>query len=333
MEPSVDSTSLDAVVSRLQAVRAQAGQRSFGDIALGVSRVRRARGVSAEHSRVGRTTVYDAFRTGRRRLDADLVADIVRALTGDEELATTLATQCRAAQVGARSAQQSEGLAPASAPPEIATVATSSLAGRVVVAVMLGCVAINLLGRGLVDLLGLPIYLDMVGTAFSAIVLGPWWGCLVGVTTNVAGVGVSGPESLWFTPVNVAGALVWGHGVRRWALGRSIPRFFVLNVLVALGCTMIAAPIIVLAMGGFGQHGSGDITGSMLALSHSLWLSVSVSNLLTSISDKLIAGFVSLALVEALPSAMRAWMPASWMGGAIEDDKVVRTCSGPTETA
>ncbi|MCW2834079.1 MAG: hypothetical protein JWN68_2032 [Nocardioides sp.] len=290
--------------------------------------------MSAEQSRVGRTTVYDVFRTGRKRLDADLVADIVLALVPDEELAAALAEQCRAAQVGARPVVRPQDPAPAqdpvSAPPrESAETSTrASLSSRVVLAILLSGVAINLLGRGLVDLLGLPIYLDMVGTAISAIVLGPWWGALVGVATNVSGVAVSGPESLWFAPVNVAGALLWGYGVRRWALARSIPRFFALNVLVAVCCTVIAAPILVLALDGYGQHKSGDITDSMLAISHSLWLSVSVSNLLTSVSDKLIAGFVLLALVEGLPPALRSWVPESWMRDATPEDTVVRACSG-----
>ena len=35
--------------------------------------------------------------------------------------------------------------------------------------------------------LKLPTFLDMIGTCVAAIVLGPWWGALVGVITNVGG--------------------------------------------------------------------------------------------------------------------------------------------------
>lgn len=305
MESSTDSAPLDVVVERLQAIRDAAGQPSFGDIALGVSRVRRSRGMSPEQSRVGRTTVYDAFRTGRRRLGSGLVSDIVLALGGDEELAAELAEECRAAQAGAAVAVRSTGA--------VAVVEHPSLGRRFVLLVLIASVVVNLMGRALVDLLGLPIHLDMTGTAFSAILLGPWWGALVGVVTNVAGVTSSGPLSLWFIPVNVVGALVWGYGARRWRMARSIPRFFVLNVAAGVACTLLAAPIIMLVLGGLGQHSADTITATILAKTHSETVAVYASNLLASVPDKLVAGFVTLALVEALPIRMRAWAPSTWM--------------------
>ncbi len=94
------------------------------------------------------------------------------------------------------------------------------------------CVVVNLLGRSLVELLHLPVHLDMVGTAIAALALGPWRGAAVGLATNLLGVAESGPVSVPFALVNVAGALVWGYGARRWGLGRSLPRFLGLNVLV-----------------------------------------------------------------------------------------------------
>ena len=296
---------LDALVRELHTLRDSAGQPSFGDIAIGVSRVRRERGLAPEGARVGRTTVYDAFRVGRRRLDAELVADIVRALGGTPADAERMSRRCLAVQAARLSAPVEHPMDP---PP-------ATMARRVLVAILVGCVLINLAGRGLVDLLGLPLYLDMVGTAFSALVLGPWWGALVGLTTNVAGTAVSGPDSLWFAPVNIVGALVWGYAARRWRMGRSIPQFFLLNVLVAVSCTAVATITIVVLLGGVTGHGADDITASVLEMSHSLWVSVSVSNLLTSVSDKLIAGFASLALIEALPAALRVWVPSGWMKG------------------
>lgn len=323
MESSNGDAPLDLVVERLQAIRDGAGLPSFGEIALGVSRVRRSRGLTPEMARVGRTTVYDAFRTGRRRLDAGLVTDIVLALGGGEELARDLAAECRAAQAGAPSA-----VLQAEPTPTVGAVGQpASMARRVVLVVLLGSVAVNLLGRVLVDLLGLPVYLDMIGTAFTAILLGPWWGALVGVSTNAVGVIPSGTDSLWFAPVNVVGALVWGYAARRWRMASSIPRFFLLNVVVAVVCTAVAVTTIVGKLGGFTGHGSDDITASVLELGRSLWVSVSVSNLLTSITDKLIAGFVSLALIETLPARMRAWAPTSWMRGESSPGIAVRACS------
>ncbi|PUA80828.1 ECF transporter S component [Nocardioides currus] len=304
----------DELVEELRAMRHGAGSPSFGDIAIGVSRVRRERGLTPEQARVGRTTVYDAFRLGRIRLDLELVADIVRALGGSEERALDLSTP--GGRVVAPEVQ-SEGV-----PVE------AGISWRFVAGVLVGCVVLNLAGRVLVDALALPVYLDMVGTAVTAIVLGPWWGALVGLSTNVVGAAPSGPESIPFALVNVAGALAWGYGARRWSLTRSIPRFFVLNVLVALTCSVVAVPILVLLDGGFNGHGTDQVTEAVLALSHSLWASVTVSNVLTSISDKLIAGFVALTVIEGLPRRLRAWAPDDWMGGPQEAPPAVRARSG-----
>lgn len=326
MEPSVDATLLDEVVARLQNVREGAGQPSFGDIAIGVSRVRRERGLTHEQARVGRTTVYDAFRTGRRRLDADLVGDIVRALGGGEGVADDLAARCRVAQSGSRVPPM---------PLEVAAESRQRVAiwGRTLVVVLTASLALNLVGLSLSEWLDLPVYLDMLGTAFSAIVLGPWWGVLVAVTTNVTGVAASGPDSLLFVPVNIVGALVWGYGVRRWRLGSSIPRFFALNVLVAVACTVLAVVIIAGLLGGFSESGADEITLSVLAIVDNLWVAVIVSNLCTSVPDKLIAGFVSLTLIEALPASLRALRPDAWLGDAPGPEVAVRDCSGSPELA
>lgn len=335
---------LDELVGELRAIRDEAGQPSFGDIALGVSRVRRERGMTLEQARVGRTTVYDAFRLGRSRLDADLVADIVRALGGSDAEADAIIARCRASQSAPRVALER---VPASVsvsvpvsvqepvPVDVVAEPRERLAipGRTLMTVIAISLALNLAGLSLSEWLDLPVYLDMLGTAFSAIALGPWWGVLVAVTTNVAGVAASGPDSLLFAPVNVVGALVWGYGVRRWRLGRSIPRFFALNVVVAVACTVLAVVVIAGLLGGFSESGADEITLSVLAIVDNLWAAVIVSNLCTSVPDKLLAGFVSLTLIEALPPSLRALRPDAWLASARGPEIAVRDCSGSPKRA
>jgi energy-coupling factor transport system substrate-specific component len=312
----------DDLVGRLHTLRADAGMPSFGDVALRVSRLRRERGLTPEGARVGRTTVYDAFRMGRQRIDADLVGDIARALGADEQSARAWADE-------ARQARRPRTVAPGAVPAEpdsvddVAARAPCRITRGLLVGVMVACLATNLMGRVLVDTLDLPVYLDMVGTAFSAVLLGPWWGALVGGLTNVAGVSVSGSDSLLFAPVNIVGALLWGYGVRR-GLARTIPRFFGLNLVVAVVCSCVAVPTIVVLQQGFVGHGADRITLSAMALLSSVWASVTVANLLTSVVDKLICGFVSLAVLESLPAPMR---PPGWLSGPPGPEIAVRACS------
>ena len=127
----------------------------------------------------------------------------------------------------------------------------------------------------------------MTGTAIAAMALGPCWGALVGGVTNLLGVASSGPASLPFGLVNVAGALVWGYGVRRFGLGRTLPRFFSLNLLVALVCSAVAVPILLLLFSGSTGHGQDGIGATILELS----------------------GFVALVAIASHPLSLRSRTP------------------------
>lgn len=81
----VEPTSFDDLTRALRVLRARAGSPSFAQLVMRVEAVRAARDVPAGERRPGRVTVYDAFRTGRSRLDVELVADLVRALGGSEQ--------------------------------------------------------------------------------------------------------------------------------------------------------------------------------------------------------------------------------------------------------
>lgn len=289
-------TSFDEIAGDLQALRVAAGSPSYAEIALRITRLREERGEPEAQARPARTTVYDAFRAGRRRIDTALVLDIVRALGADEPEVERWAERCR-------TAHRSEPPAPVTpaAPPQVEPAPPPAL--RAIVLLCLGCLLLNLLGRTLIDFVQLPLYLDMVGTAVAAVVAGPWWGVGVGVTTNLLGVPLSGWESAPFALVNVAGALVWGYGVRRYRMGTTIPRYAALNCLAAVTCSVIAVPIII-TLDGVTGHGADDVTATILEAVGLLWLAVASSNILTSLADKVLSGFVALLAVDVLPDEL-----------------------------
>ena len=76
---------MDELAALLRGRRNEAGAPSYQRIADRVGEVRAERGVRAADRTPGRITVYDCFRDGRKRVDAELVQDIVRALGGDED--------------------------------------------------------------------------------------------------------------------------------------------------------------------------------------------------------------------------------------------------------
>ena len=316
----------DELAAQLMRWRRAAGEPSFTEIAQRIGRQRQDAGVPPAAARVGRTTVYDTFRTGRRRVNLELVREIATALGVSGPEVDDAITRCLEATDPEPIARPSQpapddprpvlagppvpGVVADTAPEAVAAdvapvrgagegAGAGAMTPRGALLLMLGCLLFNLLGRVIVDFLGLPLYLDMVGTAVAAIALGPWRGATVGLGTNVVGAISSGWVSLPFALVNIAGALVWGYGVRR-GLGRTLPRFLGLNALVALACTLIAVPVL-LALGGSTGHGEDAVTDTLLELTHTLAVAVGFSNVVTSLSDKVISGFVALVVVSALP--------------------------------
>ncbi|MBZ5735946.1 ECF transporter S component [Nocardioides sp. TRM66260-LWL] len=317
-DPPVQGGRWDGLAARLQLLRVADGEPSYAEIARRVTLLRAARGLSSDAARVARSTVFDCFRPGRARVSLPLVRDIALVLGVDPADVDGWIAEAQGAQqvhdATPEAGQEPEAVPEASSEPlpaetagsaaaTVATVATGPTTGSVLL-LMLACVAVNLLGRVVVDVLQLPLYLDMIGTALAALALGPWRGAAVGLATNLVGVVPSGWDSVPFALVNVAGALVWGYGVRR-GLGRTLPRFLALNVAVALACTLVAVPILVLVFGGSVGHGEDAIVDTLRDLGSALVVAIGFSNLIASLADKTISGFLALVGISALPGRMR----------------------------
>jgi energy-coupling factor transport system substrate-specific component len=282
-EPAADEAldPYDDLAHDLRRLRARAGAVSYTELAARITRARESRGITPAAAAVARSTVYDVFRVGRKRVNPDLIAEVISALGGTEAEAAEL--RLRAAGLrdipnpGARSAPPATAMA-------------------FVVAALVACVFLNLFGHIAAGRLGLPLYLDMIGTAAAAFAFGPWAGAAVGLATNVlSAITDDGPVSMWFALVNVTGGLLWGFGFRRWGFNRGPLRFLLLTVIVAVACTLVAAPILVFAFGGFNAHPASALTSGLVELGDSLWGAVVSSNLATSLADKLIAGGIGVA--------------------------------------
>ena len=161
--------------------------------------------------------------------------------------------------------------------------------------------AVDILGGWIAGVLKVPVFLDTVGTFVAAAVLGPWWGAAAGVANNVVSALFNGPSSIPFAIVSIAVALVWGYGLRTFGMGRNALTFLALNLLVALVAAFVSAPIVYFVFGGGTGHASDALTLAFEVAGKSLASAVLVSNLVLNAADKLITGYVGLAIVRALP--------------------------------
>jgi energy-coupling factor transport system substrate-specific component len=286
----------DDLVTALHELRIQAGAPSYDELAARITRHRERRGLVPAAARVARSTVYDAFRSGRTRINAELLADIVTALGEDDAVVDQWRLRC----MRARLSQAPRSLnAPLARPmvPEL----KPSAAPVITALVMLVALGLNLFGNAASARLSAPLFLDMIGTAIVAIAFGPWFGAGVALSTNLLAGLSNSPQALPFMAVNIVGALVWGYGVREWGMGRTPLRFFCLNVIAAFACTLTAAPILARNLSAMtADSAAGGLFAELRGPGLTLWEAVLASNFTVSLGDKLLAGYVALAVALLL---------------------------------
>lgn len=71
-------------------------------------------------------------------------------------------------------------------------------------------------------------------------------------------------------------------------------------MIVAVSCTLVATPILWLMYDGITGHSGDGVVGNLLPITHSLVLAVLLANMLLSLADKMISGFVALAVAESV---------------------------------
>jgi energy-coupling factor transport system substrate-specific component len=310
------TTDWDPLKQALQTYRDNAGSPSYAEIAKRIAAARQAAGMDEFAARVARTTIYDALQPGKRRVNLPLLREIGIALGATEREVDAWIGACHKpvpdpAQVLAVPAAGQP--APSDAGASVDSLALPEPAApppwRVSLLVMVGCLVVNIVGGKMVDLLPIDLYLDTIGTAIAALVLGPWRGAVVGYGYSAFSAYVLGFDhlALAFGLVEVACALVWGYGVRARG-GRSLVHYFVLSLVVSVVATAVAAPILV-AANGVAEHRTDALFRAIEHDGHSELFSIFAGNLWTSVWDKVLSSMVALVVVSALPMPLRRRFP------------------------
>ena len=165
-------------------------------------------------------------------------------------------------------------------------------------------VAVNVVAGTVIGALKIPfLFLDTVGTIFSAALFGPWWGALVGLLTNLVLGVTNGPTEIPFALVNIVVGLIVGYAAR-W-FGFKFPVALVVGLLVG-----VVAPVIgtVIAVGVF-----GGLTGGAQDV-FVLWLQKAGSSLIESafwprlidnLLDKVLSALLVYGVLKALPASFK----------------------------
>ena len=162
-------------------------------------------------------------------------------------------------------------------------------------------IALNIVVGQLVAVLGLPVYLDSIGTVLVSALAGPAAGVVTGILTNVIWGLTLSPIALPFAVVQVVIGVMAGYAAR---LGM-FRRFWLAplaGAVTGVVAAVISAPISAFIFGGATGGGTGAIVGAFQAMGQSLLAATTLQGLLSDPLDKLITFTVVVAILAALPS-------------------------------
>ncbi|MDO5511924.1 ECF transporter S component [Corynebacterium sp.] len=155
---------------------------------------------------------------------------------------------------------------------------------------------------------GIPLYLDSVGTVLVAALAGPIAGLATGTLSSVVW-GLLNPAALPFAAVAAATGWLAGVAVQKGALTR-LWKLVVSGLLIGLICGALAAPVAAFVYGGTAGVGTGAIVSLFRELGNSLLASVTMQSFISDPLDKLAVMAVVFAAVKALPrKTLRSFQP------------------------
>ena len=165
-------------------------------------------------------------------------------------------------------------------------------------AVMAFCIALNFLGNAVVIALRLPIYLDSIGTVFSAALFGPIAGISVGILSSVISGATTDIFALYYVPVQIvtgllAGLLLHQARLNKWRLPLQA-------LLISLPGTILASLITAFLFHGITSSGSSMLVQVLTGLGINQVVSIILVQMGTDYLDRLI----TLLLVSAVFSAL-----------------------------
>ncbi|MDD5417907.1 MAG: ECF transporter S component [Candidatus Nanoarchaeia archaeon] len=163
-------------------------------------------------------------------------------------------------------------------------------------------IAINQVGRLIHEALALPVYLDTIGTLFTAMLCGPWVAGIGGFLTNVVtAIAYGRATSVFFGTVQLGIGLLTGFVVYKGWLKKwwQVPIMGTANALVA---ALISAPIVGIVSGGVSGQGQDVVFAFFLAAGERFWNALFASRFLVELLDKaVISIFIPWMAVKRLP--------------------------------
>lgn len=162
------------------------------------------------------------------------------------------------------------------------------------------CVAINIVGFQLCQLLRLPIFLDSIGTILAGAIAGPWVGAVTGLLTNAIN-GVFNPVYFPYAITSIAVGIAAGLLARK-GMFTKVWKLVVAGIVITLVATIFSGIITAIVFGGATGSTGSIIRAALLAAGNNILISVFSVQIFQEIADKLVSVFIVYTVIKGMPS-------------------------------
>ena len=160
-------------------------------------------------------------------------------------------------------------------------------------------VAMNIVLGIITSALGIPLYLDTLGTVLSAAILGPVPGIIVGALSNIITGLIYSVSDIPFCLVNMAVGLIVGLVAKKWKFG-IIPAVITGVALSFIG-PAIGTPIGIYVYGGLNGSVSDMLVMSLVQGGKTIFQASFLRNVASNLIDKIGTCIIGYLLIKAMP--------------------------------
>ena len=153
-------------------------------------------------------------------------------------------------------------------------------------------VAMNIVLGIITSALGIPLYLDTLGTVLSAAILGPLPGIIVGAL-------IYSVSDIPFCLVNMAVGLIVGLVAKKWKFG--IVPAVITGIALSFICPAIGTPIGIYVYGGLNGSVSDMLVMSLVQGGKTIFQASFLRNVASNLIDKIGTCIIGCLLIKAMP--------------------------------
>ena len=161
------------------------------------------------------------------------------------------------------------------------------------------CVAINIVLGIITSALGIPLYLDTLGTVLSAALIGPVPGIIVGALSNIITGFMYSVSDIPFCLVNMAVGLIVGLVAKKFKF--TVVSAVITGLVLSFVCPAIGTPIGIYVYGGLNGSDSDVLVMSLVQAGKDIFQASFLRNVASNLIDKVGTCVVGWALIKAMP--------------------------------